>query len=408
VTHTDAAWPTNQTPTPVMAAVVATTAMLAAATITERKGDSGSRGGGGTGIGVRDGGGENDDDDDGGAPNPAPAAAQQHQQRRPADLLDTTVAYLKQREGIDKTLKTIRYAARLVAAAAAASPSGGLLPAEAGRRAEALQQALGGARKAYRLGKFLERAAAWRDLPALDYGRCLTDGAYRAASRRALLERLAAAGEGLYYFLDQAAFYFSAGAFGEPRKGLWQRRLSRLSAWSESVAYACGIALGLEEVRRLGAAEAALRGEMVAQWRRAAAGGGAGVSAAAGSARALAGGSAAGSAAGPAADGGGGGGAGAPPPPPPPPPALDPRAVARLRQLRRTRALRAAAVAQDAADALLALSDLLEGRGGAAGRALSHPALLALCGLLSAAVSTRKHWGAAAKAAKAAKAASGG
>lgn len=333
-----------------MAAVAATAAMVAAAAITEQKGPAATAGGSGVGIAA--------------APSPLPPSPssspqpparqlqqqqqqqqqleKQQQKQQQRDLLDTTVAYLKQREGIDKTLKIIRYTARLVAATAPPNSA-------AAARCENLQAALGSARKAYRLGKFLQHVSAWRRLPPLDWRLCATDPAYRAAHRADLLERAATAGEGLYYFLDQVAFYFKSGALGEPRKGPWERRLSRASAWAESVGYACNIALGLARVRALAAAEAALRGELVARYRAS---------------------------------------AGAAP--------LDPRAVARLRQLRAARRLRAAAIAQDAADALLALSDLLEGRGGAVGRALSHPALLALCGLLSAAVSTQKNWAAVA------------
>lgn len=325
-----------------MAAVAATTAMVAAAAIAEK------RTGGGAGEASSSSSGNPP-----GAPSPPspPAAlASATTKTTPTttknkkDLLDTTVAYLKQREGIDKTLKIIRYTARLVAATA---PS----QSEAARRCESVQAALGSARKAYRLGKFLQHVSAWRRFSPLDWRLALTDSSYRSLHRRDLLERLATLGEGSYYFLDQLAFYFKAGAFGEPRKGRWEKRAARASAWAECLGYACGIALGLARVRELSAAEARLRGELVARYR---------------------------------ASGGD-------------PGSVSAEAVARLRALRAARRLRGAAIAQDAADALLALSDLLptaaDGKpAGLVGRAVSHPALLALCGLLSAGVSTHKNW----------------
>lgn len=279
--------------------------------------------------------------------SPSPPAAALAPTTKPTpkqkDLLDVTVAYLKQREGIDKTLKIIRYTARLVAAT---SPP----KSELQQRCENLQASLGSARKAYRLGKFLQHVSAWRRLSPIDWHLVLSDPSYRAQHRSDLLERFATLGEGSYYFLDQLAFYFKAGAFGEPRKGPLEKRLSRLSAWAESLGYACNIVLGLARVRELAAAEAALRGELVARYR----------------------------ASGGRAD------------------SVPAEAVARLRRLRAARRLRSAAIAQDAADSLLAISDLLDGKGGALGKAVSHPALLALCGLLSAAVSTHKNWAAVA------------
>jgi hypothetical protein len=351
-------------------AVAATAAMVAAAAVAERPKA------------------HHDSDDDGGPPpahrrplhHPPPAT----QTQKTKDLLDTTVLYLKQREGIDKTLKIIRYTARLVAASLPPSsaqqqqqqhkkPS---FSAEARARAESVQAALGSARKAYRLGKFLQHVSAWRRLPPIDYYRCLTDPQYRRAQLRRddLLERGQVLGEGCYYFLDQAAFYFKAGAFGErAKKGAAQRRLALLSAWCETVGYACNIALGFKRVRELGAAEARLRAELVARYRASAGGGGGGAVGGAGAGGALL------SAGGDTRE-----------------------AVARLKQLAAARRLRAAAIAQDAADALLALSDILpdadDGGGGSslayrrARKAVSHPVLLALCGLLSAAVSTQKNW----------------
>jgi hypothetical protein len=319
-------------------AVAATTAMVAAAAIAEAPKRTGAVDGEANLAAA--------DPSSSSSPSP-PAAAALAPTTKPTpkqkDLLDTTVAYLKQREGIDKTLKIIRYTARLVAATAPPE-------SQSQQRCENLQASLGSARKAYRLGKFLQHVSAWRRLNPIDWRLALTDPLYRQQHRSDLLERLATLGEGSYYFLDQLAFYFKAGAFGEPRKGPLERRLSRLSAWAESLGYACNIVLGLARVRELAAAEAALRGELVARYR----------------------------ASGGRAD------------------SVPAESVARLRRLRAARRLRSAAIAQDAADSLLAISDLLDGKGGALGRAVSHPALLALCGLLSAAVSTQKNWAAVA------------
>lgn len=330
-----------------MAAVAATTAMVAALAISEPKREAGEGESSAAGAASAPSS----------APSPPPpfatATTTTTTTTTPAnikqkkDLLDTTVAYLKQREGIDKTLKIIRYTARLVAATAPPKSA-------AAQRCENLQAALGSARKAYRLGKFLQHASAWRRLPPLDWRLALLDPHYRRAHRGDLLERAATAGEGAYYFLDQIAFYFKAGALGEPRKGPWEQRLARLSLWAESVGYACGIALGLARVRALAAAEAQLRGGLTARHRAAASRGGGGSN--------------------------------------PQMQQQQDEGVARLRALRAARRLRCAAIAQDAADALLALSDLLDGKGGAVGRCVSHPALLALCGLLSAGVSTHKNW----------------
>jgi hypothetical protein len=348
-----------------MAAVAATAAMVAAAAISAEP-SSGKQ--------------KARDSDDGAPPpptaaalSPTPTTQQPRRALAPAtkpsskDLLDTTVLYLKQREGIDKTLKIIRYTARLVAAATPTHPSpffplSASAAAELRSRADNVQAALGSARKAYRLGKFLQHASAWRRLPPIDWRRCISDSAYRLSRKDDLLERGQVAGEGCYYFCDQLAFYFKAGAFGEAaRKGATQKRLSLLSAWAETLGYACNIALGLKRVRELQGAEARLRAELVAKYRAS-------------------------------------GGSAAP----------DPRAVERLRALGAARRLRTAVIAQDAADALLALSDLLpeppkggggDGGGGLVGRVqrgLAHPVLLALCGLLSAGVSTHKNWSAVA------------
>jgi hypothetical protein len=60
----------------------------------------------------------------------------------------------------------------------------------------------------------------------------------------------------------------------------------------------------------------------------------------------------------------------------------------RIASLRSARALRAAFVVQDLADALLALADITDGRY----ERMSHPVVLAVAGLVSAAVSSYKNW----------------
>lgn len=53
------------------------------------------------------------------------------------------------------------------------------------------------------------------------------------------------------------------------------------------------------------------------------------------------------------------------------------------------RTLRTAFIVQDCADGLLALADITDGRY----ERVSHPVVLALAGLVSAAVSSYKNWG---------------
>jgi hypothetical protein len=60
-----------------------------------------------------------------------------------------------------------------------------------------------------------------------------------------------------------------------------------------------------------------------------------------------------------------------------------------LAALRSARVLRTAFVFQDLADGLIAVSDITDGRYAR----MSHPVVLALAGLVSAAVSSYKNWG---------------
>jgi hypothetical protein len=68
--------------------------------------------------------------------------------------------------------------------------------------------------------------------------------------------------------------------------------------------------------------------------------------------------------------------------------AHSPEALRRIAALRSQRTLRTAFIVQDISDALLALSDITDGRYSR----LSHPVVLALAGLVSAAVSSYKNW----------------
>ena len=109
----------------------------------------------------------------------------------PPDALDAVVSYLKKRDGVDKVLKILRYVAKFLVAASPDPAAPSLA------RARAFDAAVGDARKAYRLGKFLQGV---NELRRLDL---------RAPS--APLAALAAAGDSAYYFLEQFTWLIRAG-----------------------------------------------------------------------------------------------------------------------------------------------------------------------------------------------------
>lgn len=158
------------------------------------------------------------------------------------DALDLAVSYLKQRDGIDKLLKLVRYTCRLALVSGAVSP-----PSLAARRLDALQGSIGDSRKAYRLGKWLQGIQAGRKAggwPALTGA--LGTGAFLAA--------LAGAGDALYYFFEQGTWLVRAKA--APRA--WGPPLARLSAAAELVSYIGSSGLVLAALDGLALREVAL------------------------------------------------------------------------------------------------------------------------------------------------------
>lgn len=143
------------------------------------------------------------------------------------DVLDKTVQFLQKREGIDKTLKIIRYTSRLIAAV---SPPG----SEQRKRFEALQSSVGTSRKAYRLGKFLQDVNGLR--------RVRLHGGHLA-----LLELVVYCGEGTYYFLDQFTWLMKTGFLPKHHEAA----VSKVSAWSEAVGYVANICLSLHKLQQI-------------------------------------------------------------------------------------------------------------------------------------------------------------
>eukprot|EP00879_Flechtneria_rotunda_P005159 GHRR01005441.1.p1 GENE.GHRR01005441.1~~GHRR01005441.1.p1 ORF type:complete len:244 (+),score=99.20 GHRR01005441.1:182-913(+) len=143
------------------------------------------------------------------------------------DALDKTIAFLQKREGIDKTLKIIRYTSRLIAAI---SPPG----SDTRKRFEALQSSVGTSRKAYRLGKFLQDVNGLRRIE------------FQGNSLE-LLEVLAYTGEGMYYFLDQFLWLMKAGFLNKQQ----EKQVQKASAWAETIGYAANIALSIHKLQKL-------------------------------------------------------------------------------------------------------------------------------------------------------------
>jgi hypothetical protein len=104
--------------------------------------------------------------------------------RSSAELLDNTQAFLAKRDGIDKTLKILRYSTRFFLATALRGQE-----SELTNRLDAFQNSIGTSRKAYRLGKFLQNVNAIRKRPI--------------TTPHAKLEWLANGGEAVYYFTEQ-------------------------------------------------------------------------------------------------------------------------------------------------------------------------------------------------------------
>lgn len=108
-------------------------------------------------------------------------------------FLDHAESFLARRDGVDKALKILRYSAKLLLASPIApSPS-----SELHGRLKAFEASVGSSRKAFRLGKFLQDVNALKRIADV-------------RSRDGLLELVATAGEGCYYFVEQFVWLVSA------------------------------------------------------------------------------------------------------------------------------------------------------------------------------------------------------
>eukprot|EP00223_Ostreococcus_mediterraneus_P000095 CAMPEP_0179727788 /NCGR_PEP_ID=MMETSP0938-20121108/7799_1 /TAXON_ID=548131 ORGANISM="Ostreococcus mediterraneus, Strain clade-D-RCC1107" /NCGR_SAMPLE_ID=MMETSP0938 /ASSEMBLY_ACC=CAM_ASM_000576 /LENGTH=177 /DNA_ID=CAMNT_0021602021 /DNA_START=9 /DNA_END=540 /DNA_ORIENTATION=- len=134
------------------------------------------------------------------------------------DALDVAVVLLKRREGIDKTLKLVRYAS-IFAASEAKDAFGADSPFVAS--ATALEKSIGNARRALRLGKFLGNVQDLRDE--------LRDAQSRGVS---VLKR-----------------WTSAAAGVAMREKTTLDRLVRWSARAEVMSYVFSVSLSLDEAR---------------------------------------------------------------------------------------------------------------------------------------------------------------
>eukprot|EP00775_Hariotina_reticulata_P012699 gene12699-12830_t len=152
-----------------------------------------------------------------------------------SDTLDKTIAFLQKREGIDKTLKIVRYASRLIVAI---SPPG----SDQQKRFEALQSSVGTSRKAYRLGKFLQDVNGLRKLKLSN-------------NPLAVLELITYTGEGTYYFLDQLIWLMKAGFISKQH----EKQVVKVSAWAEAIGYAANILISYHKLQALDSQERRLR-----------------------------------------------------------------------------------------------------------------------------------------------------
>ncbi|KXZ53410.1 hypothetical protein GPECTOR_7g1307 [Gonium pectorale] len=142
------------------------------------------------------------------------------------DFIDKTSRFLARREGIDKTLKVLRYSARLAVALGPKDP-------ELAKRLSSFEKSVGVSRKAYRLGKFLQDVNSLRHSKTRD--------------PTFLLELLAYGGEGVYYFTEQLTWLVKAGALSKDL----EERFGRISATAELIGYAGSIWLSLLKLSKL-------------------------------------------------------------------------------------------------------------------------------------------------------------
>jgi len=200
---------------------------------------------------------------------------------------------------------------------------------ESRARFDALQSSIGTSRKAYRLGKFLQDVNSIRQVSL----------AHGTTQDRVLgaLQIVSSCGEGMYYFLDQYLWLLKTGFIKVPKQQ--EKTIQKVSAWSEAIGYVANIIISCHKLRQLQVQELALRLKLRHDYKE---------------------------------DG-----------------CVDVSLLKQVQMLRSARLLRLALIAQDLADSLLALHDITDGRY----QRMSHPVILSVAGLLSAAVSTYKYWG---------------
>ncbi|KFM25604.1 Peroxisomal membrane protein 11A [Auxenochlorella protothecoides] len=130
--------------------------------------------------------------------------------------LNNATDFLAKRDGIDKTLKVIRYTSRLLLA--------GSLPRyapELGAQLKALEGSLGTTRKALKLGKFLGGVKNLRSITP--------------RTSHAALKLVAGVGDTVYLFMEQLQWMIKVGLLSKRHAD----SLSYVSAWFELVGY-CG------------------------------------------------------------------------------------------------------------------------------------------------------------------------
>lgn len=155
------------------------------------------------------------------------------------DLLDNTVAFLKKRDGVDKTLKIIRYTTKVLLATSLEGSR-----SQAATRLRRFEKSVGTSRKAFKLGKFLQAVNALRKTPLrAPYG---------------ALAWAASTGEAAYYFLEQIQWLVAAGVLPERLSG----RIVRVSACVELLSYIASIWLGALRINAILERELALLGEL--------------------------------------------------------------------------------------------------------------------------------------------------
>ncbi|CAK0785942.1 hypothetical protein CVIRNUC_009155 [Coccomyxa viridis] len=155
-------------------------------------------------------------------------------------------------------------------------------------------------------------------------------------TRFSYLEILASGGEGVYYFVEQLTWLVKAGVIPQQ----YARRFNLISAWGELVSYVGSIWLNALRIAAALERERALSDELLRRKKEGEQG----------------------------YDG-------------------DSELRKEVRALQERRLLRTLAVIQDVSDSMLALNDIRDGQG-----RLSSPAVLSVCGLISAFISFRKNW----------------